>query len=81
MGQPGQVTMKGETDRGSLLRDMKPGLNTGEYVFRSVEADSLPPEADPSGWFREPEGTTLILPRNQAHALGLSYSCVSAWIT
>ncbi len=73
--------MKAETDLGSMLRCMKPELNTGEYVFCSVDADSLPPTADPIGWFREPEGTTLILPRSQADALGLSYSFVSAWIT
>ncbi len=73
--------MNGETDLGSLLRDMKPELNAGEYVFCSVKADSLPPTADPIGRFREPEGTALILPRDQADALGLSYSFVSAWIT
>ncbi len=73
--------MKAESDLGSMLRCMKPELNFGEYVFCSVDADSLPPTADPIGWFREPEGTTLILPRSQADALGLSYSFVSAWIT
>lgn len=73
--------MTGETDLDSLLRHLKPELNAGEYVFCSAQADSLPEGVEPVSWFREREGTTLILPRHRADALGLSYSFVSAWIT
>jgi hypothetical protein len=73
--------MRGETDLNNLLRNCKPELNAGEYVFCSVDAGNLPASVDPIGSFRELEGTTLILPRDQADALGLPYSFVSAWIT
>lgn len=73
--------MRGETDLNNLLRHCKPELNAGEYVFCSVDAGNLPASVDPIGSFREPEGATLILPRDQADALGLPYSFVSAWIT
>jgi uncharacterized protein len=63
--------MSGETDLNSLLQNMKPELNPGEYVFCSIAADNLPAHTDPVGWFREREGATLIFPRHQADALGL----------
>jgi hypothetical protein len=73
--------MSGETDLDSLLSCLKPELNAGEYVFCSAQTDSLPKGTEAVGWFREREGTTLILPRHRADALGLPYSFVSAWIT
>ncbi len=73
--------MTGERDLDSLLRCLKPELNAGEYVFCSAQTDSLPEDAETVGWFRECEGTTFILPRHRADALGLPYSFVSAWIT
>jgi hypothetical protein len=73
--------MTDETDLNSLLRCLKPELNAGEYVFCSAQTDSLPKGTEAVGWFREREGTTLILPRHRADALGLPYSFVSAWIT
>jgi hypothetical protein len=73
--------MAGETDLHKLTHDMSPTLNPGEYVFCTVERADVPTDWEPLGWFREPEGRTVILPRSRADALGLSYAFVSAWIT
>ncbi len=73
--------MAGISDLSALLSGMKPELRPGQYVFCTV--------ADPSGLarehilgaIREREGTTLVLERSRADALGLPYSFVAAWIT
>jgi hypothetical protein len=77
----GPRKMAGETDLHKLLQDMSPTLNPGEYVFCAVQAQEIPADWEPLGWFREKEARTVILPRSRADALGLSYSFVSAWIT
>jgi hypothetical protein len=73
--------MTGETDLRTLIRDMQPRLNPGEYVFCQLQQDADRPEPEVLGWFREQEGVTIILPRTRAEELGLSYSFVGAWIT
>lgn len=73
--------MTGETSLGALLRSMNPELNEGEYVFCTV-ADSKRVEGiELVGSFREREGLTVILERNQAQRLGLDCDYVMAWIT
>ena len=73
--------MAGETDLEKLLRDMKPELNAGEYVFCTLDISDNPNHLEPLGCFREKEGLTVILSKDQADKSGLSYSFVSAWIT
>ena len=73
--------MAGETDLAKLIRDMNPELNPGEYVFCTLEPEAGPVNLEPMGWFREREGITVILPKNQADELALPYSFVSRWIT
>lgn len=70
--------MAGETDLSKLIRDMAPELNAGEYVFCSTDSSE---GLDPLGTFREREGWTAILTRQQADEAGLSYSTAFAWIT
>lgn len=73
--------MTGETSLSALLRSMNPELNDGEYVFCTV-ADSKRVEGiEVVGSFREREGMTVILERNQAQQLGLDCDYVMAWIT
>lgn len=73
--------MTGETSLSALLRSMNPELNEGEYVFCTV-ADSKSVEGiEVVGSFREREGLTVILERNQAQQLGLDCDYVMAWIT
>lgn len=73
--------MSGETQLQTLIRAMKPRLNSGEYVFCTVDNAEIVANVEPIGVFRETEGITLILTRSQADALSLSYSWVAAWIT
>jgi uncharacterized protein len=73
--------MAGETDLTRLLQSMQPQLQPGDYVFCTVEPTYSNPELQPLGWFREAEGLTLILPRSQADAAGLSYEARFGMIT
>ncbi len=77
-----QVKMhEGETDLKKLLRDMGAELNEGLYVFCTLDKKDIPIDLNPLGCFHEKEGWTVILPKDQADKAGLSYTCVSAWIT
>jgi len=73
--------MTGETDLEKLLREMRPELNEGKYVFCTLDAKDNPFDLEPLGWFHEREGVTIILSKVQADRVGLSYTFVSAWIT
>lgn len=73
--------MSGEKDLYRLIRGMKPRLNQGEYVFCSVDSGTGINPEDCIGTFREAEGTTIILSRQKADELGLTYDYVAAWIT
>ena len=73
--------MAGETALATLLRSMSPQLNDGDYVFCSVPDHRIPPGCEVIGSFREQEGLTLILERQQAEQAGLAFDYVAAWIT
>ncbi|WDY60458.1 ACT domain-containing protein [Pseudomonas sp. PSKL.D1] len=73
--------MAGETSIEVLLRNMRPTLNEGEFVFCTVPDISVLQGTEVIGTFREQEGLTVIIERAHADALGLEYSFVSAWIT
>ncbi|MEH6484939.1 MULTISPECIES: ACT domain-containing protein [Pseudomonas] len=69
------------TDLSELLKHMKPLLNTGEYVFCSIASRAQLGAVEPLGSFRESEGLTVIVEREQAQALGLNFDYVAAWLT
>lgn len=73
--------MAGETSLATLLRNMSPRLNDGEYVFCSITDPGLLRDCEVLGSFREQEGLTVILRRDQAERLGLGFDYVAAWIT
>lgn len=73
--------MNGETDLETLLRSMRPELNLGEYVFCVLDSKEQAFALDPLCLFQEAEGITVILPSEQADALGLAYTQTFAWIT
>ncbi len=73
--------MSGETDLKKLLKSMQPELNAGEYVFCMLDSSTQLADVTPLGFFREQEGTTVILPRADADKAGLSYAGTFAWIT
>ncbi|KPA92783.1 hypothetical protein PF66_00523 [Pseudomonas asplenii] len=73
--------MAGETSLATLLRSMSPQLNDGDYVFCSIANSSLLQGREVLGSFREREGLTVILKREDAEALGLLFDYCAAWIT
>jgi uncharacterized protein len=73
--------MSAETDLSNLLQNMRPERNPGEYVFCSVESYEQAMDLRPVAMFQEKEGITVILPREQADTVSLSYSLACAWIT
>lgn len=72
--------MTGERDLAELLRGMSPQLRPGRYVFTTVRGES-PDGVTPVVTVAEDEGSTLVLPQEQADAAGLAYDYVAAWIT
>ncbi|OCR26253.1 acetyltransferase [Pseudomonas syringae] len=73
--------MAGETSLTTLLQSMSPHLNEGDYVFCCVADAQLLSGVEVVGSFREKEGLTVILERQQAQALGLKFEYIAAWIT
>lgn len=63
-----------------MLRQMRPELRPGRYVFTTPETP-LPPAVRPVMMFAEDEGQTAVLTQPEADGLGLSYDVVLAWIT
>ncbi|HTD98974.1 MAG TPA: ACT domain-containing protein [Mucilaginibacter sp.] len=73
--------MSGETNITSLLKNMIPKLNEGEYVFCVVKSLNDVSQDEIIGSFKEEEGITVILKKETADSLNLSYSYIAAWIT
>jgi len=74
--------MIGEKDLKILLKNLRPRLCEGRFVFCTLDADDyeeLPIE--PLGSFREEEGFTVILRKEEADEHRLTYSHVWALIT
>jgi hypothetical protein len=73
--------MPGETDLSIILKTLQPILNEGEYVFCQVP-DGLEMElTEAISFFRENEGTTIIISKSVADQKEWNYSSVFAWIT
>jgi len=73
--------MAGETNLTTLLKTMMPVVNEGEYVFCTVNDTSKINLTDIICSFREKEGLSIIISKQKADALGLTYSYVASWIT
>ncbi|MGE3875717.1 MAG: ACT domain-containing protein [Parvibaculaceae bacterium] len=56
------------------MAGMTPTLTAGEFAFCATRDRELIARASPGalGWFREEEGTTLILPLGEARTLGFT---------
>ena len=73
--------MAGETDIFKLIKSMTPKLNAGIYVFSSVKTlDGIDREHTICE-FKEREGITIVLEKQKADELHLSYDYSAAWIT
>jgi len=73
--------MTGETNLKEILKSLKPRLNEGDYVFCVVnELPNVTPTEIVST-FREQEGITIIIKKDLADSLKLTYTHIAAWIT
>lgn len=63
--------MTGEMDLTKLVRGMSPELTPGVFVFATCVPEGVPAGITPLMRYEEAEGTTLILPREEAERLGL----------
>ena len=73
--------MTGEVDLQKLIKGMKPELNQGEYVYCLADSKEHAVALDPLCYFLEKEGVTVILPKEKADAMSISYAMTFAWIT
>src|SRR5258708_290911 len=73
--------MSGETDITSLLKNMTPKLNEGKYVFCLLNSLDNIDLSDILGLFKEEEGTTIVIKKETADSLNLSYTYIAGWIT
>ena len=73
--------MAGERDLTKLIRNMKPDLQPGTYVFTTVNIMKGIPLTDIICVFREKEGITIVMEQDKADKLQLHYDFLAAWIT
>jgi uncharacterized protein len=73
--------MKGETNLETLLKTMKPKLNSGDFVFCTIKDLAVIDINDALLIFREEEGITIIIKKEIADGLKLDYSFVASWIS
>lgn len=75
--------MAGEKNLSKLLSSMAPQLLDGEYVFCTVKNGKYGDyqELSPLASFQEVEGLTLVLSKDDADKVGLSYDFVCRGIT
>jgi hypothetical protein len=72
----------GELNHEALLRDIKPEMQEGIFVFCTIgPGTEIPAAVRPRLTFHEQEGTTLVMRREEAEGLGLRYQFVSRLIT
>ncbi len=73
--------MTGRKNLNTLIRNLKPTLHIGQYVFVVCPDTAEIPLHDVLAMFREDEGVTLIMERKKADESRWEYSFVAAWIT
>lgn len=73
--------MSGEKNLEKLLKTMKPEHISGEYVFCIVNSLENINLNEIELFFREKEGITLIVKKENAEKLNLDYSFTASWIT
>ncbi|MBE8727937.1 ACT domain-containing protein [Flavobacterium hungaricum] len=73
--------MSGEKNLEKILKNLNPVLNDGRYVYCCVKSTENIPFAAILFLFKETEGITVILKKEDADQLNLEYSYIAAWIT
>ena len=70
-----------ESDINTLLKNLSPRLNAGEFVFLTIKSN-LPAHVRPLATFHEWEGESVVLRVEQAETIGLNHGEETyAWIT
>lgn len=73
--------MSGEKNINVLIKNVKPQVHPGQFVFVVVAEIGNIPVSEILALFREEEGFTLIMKRKTADKLDLEYSFIASWIT
>ena len=75
--------MAGETDLNRLLNSLSPCVLDGDFVFCTVQHASYGEysEWSPLASFREDQGLTLVVSKENADKAGLDYECIFKCIT
>ena len=73
--------MKAETNLQLLIKNMRPELQAGEYVFAKVTDISRVNTGRIISFFKEKEAYTVIAEKSIADEWKLSYEYTAAWIT
>jgi len=73
--------MAGETNISELLKRMTPQLNDGKYVFTTLKDVNSIHRRDTICEFKETEGTTIVIEKEKADALNLTYEYIASWIS
>lgn len=73
--------MSGEQDLSRLLTTLKAELVDGVFCFVTLAGRDVPSGVSPRMVFKEAEGTTFILLREEAEAHGLAHEFASRMIT
>ena len=73
--------MSGEKNLRKLIKEMEPILHEGIYVFVAVASLDTVPRTKTLFEFKEDEAITLVVQKETADALNLSYEFDASWIT
>lgn len=64
-----------------LIQNMEPILNKGEYIFATVSDIESIPRSLTICEMKEQEGMTIVISKQDAEQLGLSFDFIASWIT
>ncbi len=73
--------MSGESKLSILLKELNPTLHSGEYVFCLIRKLNESDIADCISMFKEDEGYSIVMLKENADKLALEYKGVYSWIT
>ncbi|MFM2338725.1 MAG: hypothetical protein RL115_1918 [Bacteroidota bacterium] len=73
--------MTGEIALAKLIKQMKPELQSGTYIFCSTNNHPSILLQDAIMMFKEKEGITMVISKEVADKHNIPYSFVTAWIT
>ena len=75
------TAVAGERDLDKLLSNLQPEMHDGVFVFCTIAEGGALPAASPLLIFREQEGMTLVIKREEAERAGLNCAFASRLIT